>query len=64
MSKHTPDLIEALQRLLRNSCPLSGDPTHAELIEFWISEQKKGREAAGDMLFALRAIAKATEEQP
>jgi hypothetical protein len=53
-----PDLLEALQRLMPT--PLTGNPTHAQLVDFWTYEKQQGRGEAADVLFALAAIAKAT----
>lgn len=56
-----PDLLEALQRLMANDCPLHGNPSHETLVRFWEYEKTQGRGEAEDQLFALAAIAKATE---
>ena len=55
-----PDLLEALKRVMDNDCPLTGNPSHAELVEHWEYEKSQGRGEADDRLFALAAIAKAT----
>jgi hypothetical protein len=55
-----PDLLEALQRLMPT--PLTGSPTHAQLVDFWTYEKQQGRGEAADVLFALAAIDKATGE--
>ena len=52
-----PDLLEALQRTLYQ--PLTGNPPHERLVEFWEYEKTQGRGEADDMLFALAAIKKA-----
>lgn len=52
-----PDLLEALQRTLYQ--PLTGNPSHERLVEFWEYEKTQGRGDADDMLFALAAIKKA-----
>lgn len=54
------DLLEALTRVMDLDCPLTGNPTHAELVEHWEYEKTQGRGEADDRLFALAAIAKAT----
>lgn len=55
-----PDLLEALQRMLAKDVPLTGAPSHDELVEFWEREKLQGRGDAEDVLFALAVIAKAT----
>lgn len=55
-----PDLLAALQKVMALNAPFTGNPSHAELIEFWQDEKEQGRGAADDMLAALAAIAKAT----
>ncbi|MNS62737.1 hypothetical protein D3C71_1285740 [compost metagenome] len=55
-----PDLLEALQRTLYQ--PLTGDPSHERLVEFWEYEKTQGRGEADDMLFALAALKKALGE--
>lgn len=62
--KSAPKLLEALRRILDLDCPLTGDPSRAELIEFWEYEQSQGNGAAEDNLFALAVIAEALGEQP
>lgn len=59
-----PKLLEALKRMLDLDCPLTGDPSRAELIEHWEYEQSQGNGAAEDNLFALAVIAEALGEQP
>ncbi len=54
------ELLGALQRVMANEVPLTGNPSHEELIEHWEYEKSQGRGIAEDMLFALRTIAKAT----
>jgi hypothetical protein len=51
-------LLEALQRIMPS--PLTGNPSHAELVAFWTSEKEQGRGEADDVLFALAAILAAT----
>lgn len=58
-----PKLLEALIRMLDLDCPLTGDPSRAELIEHWEYEQSQGNGAAEDNLFALAVIAEALGEQ-
>ena len=54
-----PDLLEALQRLVDLNCPLTGNPSHEELVEHWNYEKTQGRGEADDQLFALMTLAKA-----
>ncbi len=54
-----PDLLEALQRLVDLNCPLTGTPSHNELVEHWSYEKTQGRGEADDQLFALMTLAKA-----
>jgi hypothetical protein len=56
------ELVEALKRVMDNDCPLTGNPSHAELVEHWEYEKSQGRGEADDRLFALAALAKATGE--
>ena len=58
-----PDLLEALKRIMGNDCPIVGNPSHAELVEYWQYEKSQGSGEADDRLFALAAIAKATGEK-
>lgn len=55
-----PDLLVALQKVMALNSPFTGNPSHADLVEFWQDEKEQGRGAADDMLEALAAIAKAT----
>jgi hypothetical protein len=55
-----PLMYEALHRIMPR--PLADNPTHAELVEYWKREQSLGRGEAGDVLFALEALAAATGE--
>lgn len=57
-----PDLLGALQKVMAHNVPLTGNPTHAQQVEFWQDEKEQGRGDADDMLTALAAIAKATGE--
>lgn len=54
------ELLKALKQIMDNACPLTGNPSHAELVEHWEYEKTQGRGEADDQLFALAAIAKAT----
>ena len=54
-----PELLDALQRMVKNHMPITGNPTHDELVEHWEYEKSVGRGEADDMLFVLAAIAKA-----
>lgn len=55
-----PDLLEALKIIMDNNCPLTGNPSRAELVKHWEYEKSQGHGEADDHLFALAAIAKAT----
>ena len=55
-----PDLLEALRRIMDVDCPITGNPSHSELVEHWEYEKTQGRGEADDRLFALAAIKKAT----
>ena len=50
------DLLSALIKLLENDRPLSGNPTHAQLVEHWEYEKTQGRGEADDQLFALSLV--------
>lgn len=54
------ELLHALKRIMDNDCPLSGNPSHSVIVEYWEYEKSQGRGEAEDRLFALAAIAKAT----
>ena len=54
-------LVEALRRVMDLDCPLTGNPSHAELVEHWEYEKTQGRGEADDRLFALAALAAAKE---
>ena len=56
------ELLEALERMVKLNMPLTGAPSHAELVEFWEYEKTQGRGEADDQLFVLAAIAKARGE--
>ena len=55
-----PDLLQALKRVMDSNCPLTGNPSHQTLVEFWEYEKTQGRGEADDQLFALSAIFRAT----
>lgn len=57
-----PDLLAALEKVMAHNIPFTGNPTHAQQVEFWQDEKAEGRGDADDMLAALAAIAKATGE--
>lgn len=59
IKRHAVELLEALERLMNLDCPLTGNPSHERLVEFWEYEKSQGRGEADDQLFALSAIAKA-----
>ena len=52
------ELVEALQRLMDIDCPITGNPSQEQLVEFWEYEGTQGREETEDQLFALAVIAK------
>lgn len=52
----SPLLLEALERLVKLDMPLTGDPSHERLVEFWEWEKTQGREEADDQLFVLTAL--------
>ena len=56
------ELLEALQRVMDIDTPLTGNPTHAQLVEHWEYEKSQGRGEADDRLFALAVIIKASGE--
>lgn len=60
LARQRADLLTALRRIMDLECPLTGNPTHAELVEHWEYEKTQGRGEADDRLFALAAIARAT----
>ena len=49
-------LLASLKAIMENGCPLTGNPTHAELIEFWEYEKSQGRGDADIHIAALNAI--------
>ena len=55
-----PLLLDALKRMMAMNCPLTGNPSHQTLVEFWEYEKTQGRGEADDQLFALSAIFRAT----
>lgn len=57
------ELLLALRRVIDIECPLTGNPTHAELVEHWKYEKSQGRGEADDRLFALAVIAKAEADK-
>lgn len=46
-------LLEALEALLENHCPLTGEPSYKDQVEHWEYEQSQGR---GDAYIYLQAI--------
>ena len=56
------ELLAALRRVMDIDTPITGNPTHAQLVEYWEYEKSQCRGEADDRLFALAAIAKATGE--
>lgn len=59
-----PELLQALQMMLDDECPLTGNPTRERLIEHWQYELEQGNGYAENALFALRTVAKALGEKP
>jgi hypothetical protein len=59
-----PELLQALQIMLDDQCPLTGNPTRERLIEHWQYELEQGNGYAENALFALRTVAKALGEKP
>lgn len=57
LQEQRDELLKAL--LLAQYVPLTGNPTHQELVEFWEYEKTQGRGDADDQLFILSVIAKA-----
>ncbi|BCP56260.1 hypothetical protein K32_48770 [Kaistia sp. 32K] len=57
LTKQRDTLLAALERTLHR--PLTGNPSHAALVEYWQYEQEQGNGMAADQLFALAAIAAA-----
>lgn len=51
------NMLAALVALLDNYCPLTGNPTHAELVQHWVYEKSQGRGDADIHLAALAAVA-------
>lgn len=58
-----PELLQALQMMLDDECPLTGNPTRQRLIEHWQYELEQGNGYAENALFALRTVAKALGEK-
>lgn len=50
------DLLINLKKLVDINCPMTGNPSYQELIEFWEFEEKEGRGIAKDMISAIKAI--------
>jgi len=59
LSAQRDQLLAALESILDNYCPLTGNPTHDDLVEFWEDEKAEGRGDADIQLNALAAIAAA-----
>ena len=57
-------LREALARMVKLNCPLTGKPSRDELVKFWQYEKSQGRAEADDQLFALDVLAMAALPQP
>lgn len=53
------DLLASLRAVMDMDCPITGNPSHEELVEFWEYEKTQGRGEADTRLAALRAIANA-----
>lgn len=58
------ELLEAVERLVQLNMPLTGNPTHEQLVEFWQYEKSVGRGEADDQLFVLEVIDRAKAVQP
>lgn len=58
--KAAPKLLKALE--LAQYIPLTGNPSHQQLVEFWEYEKTQGREEADDQLFILSVLAEARGE--
>lgn len=52
-------LLAALELLLDIRCPITGNPSHADLVEHWEYEKEEGNGEADANLQALAAIAAA-----
>lgn len=57
--KLNEELLKHLKKLVDMNCPLTGNPSYEQLIEFWQYEEKEGRGIARDMINAILAIMKA-----
>lgn len=57
-----PRLLEAVERLVNLNLPLTGNPTHEQLVEFWEYEKTVGRGEADDQLFVLSVLKAARGE--
>lgn len=49
-------MAEALQKVMDNDCPYTGNPSHEEIVRFWEEEKDQGRGEAAGMLAALAAL--------
>ena len=58
-----PSLLEAVERLVKLNMPLTGNPTHEHLVEFWEYEKTQGRGEADDQLFVLSVLRAVRGEQ-
>ena len=58
-----PELLEALRQILDLRSPITGNPTHAQLVEYWEYEKSQGNGEADANLFALATIKKAESSQ-
>ena len=59
MSTLNDQLLAALELLLDIRCPITGNPSHADLVEHWEYEKEEGDGEADANLQALAAIAAA-----
>lgn len=53
------ELLASLKAVMDHDCPITGNFTHAELIEHWEYEKTQGRGEADMRITALNAIARA-----
>jgi len=53
------ELLASLKAVMDYDCPITGDFTHADLIEHWEHEKAQGRGEADMRITALNVIAKA-----
>lgn len=54
--KQRDELLINLKKLVDMNCPITGNPSYQELLEFWHHEKDEGRGVAVDMINAINAI--------